>query len=62
MKINLQIELEYDDEIMHGDDAEGKKWFYDEILTGKNGLLLLHSNNIGATVGKVKVINILPVG
>ena len=55
-KIRLEIELEYDDVGMHGDDTEAVKWFHDEILNGKKGLLLLHSNEIGDNVGKVEVI------
>lgn len=55
--INLNIELTYDDEIMHGKDKEAIDWFYECILTDTKGDLLLHSNEIGDTVGDVKVLS-----
>ena len=45
---------------MHGDDEEGKAWFFEEILSEEKGLLLLHSNEIGATVGKIRVLSAAP--
>ena len=57
--LRLEIELEYDDEVMHGDDQDGIDWFYNEILIGDGGLLQLHSNHIGDHVGEVKGIKIL---
>ena len=53
------IELEYDDELMHGTDQESMDWFYEYILLGKKGLLLLHSNEIGDELGKVEGLKIL---
>ena len=44
-KVTLTIELEYDGDIMHGDDKDGKEWFYNEILSEDN-------------VGRVKVVGI----
>ena len=58
-KVKMVIELEYDDEVMHHDDKEAIDWFYNEILLGKGGLLLLHSNEIGDHVGSVEGIEIL---
>ena len=58
-KVKLEIEMEYDDEVMHGDDEEGIEWFKKSILTGDKGLLLLHSNLIGDHLGDVKVIKII---
>jgi len=58
-KIKMIIELEYDDEIMHGTDQEEIDWFNKDILLGKKGLLLLHSNEIGDHVGKVEGLKIL---
>ena len=55
--IHLLISLTYDDEIMHDPDEAGKEWFFEEVLNG--GGLFLHSNEIGDTVGEVKV---LPIG
>lgn len=64
--LRLLIELEYDDNIMHGDDPESTNWFYrvllDKELDGepisKDDGLILHSNFIGDTVGSVKVLEI----
>jgi len=58
-RIRLEIELEYDNEIMHNEDQEAIDWFYNKILIGEGGQLLLHSNEIGDTVGKVKGIKII---
>lgn len=57
-KIKLLIELKYDEKIMHDKDKESIKWFYKDILGSKNDLIL-HSNEIGDEVGKVKVIEIV---
>lgn len=57
-KLTLTIELDYDAETMHGDDAESKAWFFSEILHDEIGELLLHSNNIGDTLGVVRVISV----
>ena len=54
--IRLTIELTYDSGIMHGEDERSKQWFFNEILNGENGDLVLHSNEIGDTIGTVKVI------
>jgi hypothetical protein len=58
-KIYLAIELEYDDEIMHGESKEDQDWFVNKILIGEEGLLLLHSNEIGDSVGKVRGLRVL---
>ena len=62
--IKLEIELTYDDIIMHGDDPDAIKWFYKDTLekelTNEDyPNLILHSNEIGDEVGVVKVIKIL---
>jgi len=57
MNIKLLIELEYDEDI-HGDDEDGIYWFKNSILTGTNGILLLHSNELGETIGSVNVLEI----
>lgn len=62
-KLRLMVELEYDDDLFHGDDAESIDWFYDNILFNrtKEGRLILHSNEIGDEVGTIivnEVINI----
>jgi len=48
----LEIELTYDRDTMHGDDEESKRWFSEILL---NTPLFLHSNEIGDSVGNVKI-------
>lgn len=55
-KIKLLIELEYDAGIMHANDDAALYWFFKELLVGDD--LLLHSNEIGDVVGRVKVLSI----
>ena len=50
----LLIELEYDDEIMHGDEPDAVEWFWLDVMGGK---LILHSNELGDEIGQVKVIS-----
>ena len=58
MKIQLLIELDYDDRIIHGDDSEAVSWFYNDVLKGTDELLILHSNLLGDELGLVKVLEI----
>ncbi len=51
MKIRLTIEVDME-EGFFGDEAE-KLWLENEILVG-DGSLILHSNEIGDSVGVVK--------
>ena len=57
-KIKLIVELEYDDVLYHSGDADkcAKDWFYDELLEGDNGDLVLHSNHTGDEIGRIKVL------
>jgi hypothetical protein len=55
-KLIMTVELDIDDE-MYGDDEE-KSWLLNDILTGDKGQLLLHSNEIGDTVGAIKVLSV----
>jgi len=48
--LTLQIEVEYDEEAMHGDDQVSIDWFYDDVIDGK---LYLYSEEIGDMIGKV---------
>ena len=57
-KLLLKIELTYNDKIMHENDKEGLRWFINDVLKSKDGLIL-HSNYIGDELGAVKVIGIL---
>lgn len=49
----MEIEIEYDDEIMHGDDSEATAWFRQQVLENVD-TLILHSNEIGDSIGVVK--------
>ena len=54
-KVRMVIELEYDDVLMYGDDADGKAWFFSEVLNEANGLEL-HSGHIADFIGSVVVL------
>jgi hypothetical protein len=57
--IRMEIELEYNDILMHGDRKEDIDWFRNDILRGLCGKeLILHSNEIGDGIGEVKVLKI----
>lgn len=58
--IKLVVELTYDDNVMHGTEQESIDWFENDILLQKaeGEELLLHSNEIGDTIGTVKVLDI----
>lgn len=57
--IRLEIELTYNAETMHGDDAESLAWFQ-QLLRGEDEeRLILHSNEIGDEIGDVKVTKFL---
>jgi len=62
MKIRLEIELEYDDDLMTGGEPESRAWFLGHILTGTSGKLILHSNEIGDELGPVTVIRQIEPG
>lgn len=57
-KIKLEITLEYDEDIMHGNDESAKDWFYSSVL--QIGDLYLHSKEIGDLVGEIKEVKIIP--
>lgn len=53
MKIKLTIEAELEDG--YGIEEEEKLWLENEILVG-DGSLILHSNEVGDSVGVVKSV------
>lgn len=59
-KVLMTVELDYDADIVHGDDMEAISWFFAHILSEEKGLLLLHSNEIGDCIGKVRVLGVIP--
>jgi len=56
--LTLKITLEYDEDLMHGDDESSREWFRSSILQADH--LVLHSNEIGDEVGTIKAVSILP--
>lgn len=58
--LKLVIELTYDDDAMHGNEQESIDWFENDILLQKveGEELHMHSNEIGDTIGTVKVLDI----
>ncbi len=56
--IKLLLELTYEDDIVHGNCPEALGYFYKEVLGDRIGLML-HSNELGDTIGTVKVLEIL---
>ena len=61
MKLKLEIELEYNPDMMHGTDAESIAWFVEKVLKNpdEGEELILHSNCIGDAIGVCKVTNII---
>jgi hypothetical protein len=62
--IRLEVELTYEDDIMHENDLDEIEWFYKDILGKKvcedgSPNLILHSNEIGDEVGLINVLKIL---
>lgn len=54
-KLTLTVELDYDKDLMHGDDPEAIEWFYNDILLDPKSLLFLHSEEIGDIIGTLKI-------
>jgi len=54
MKLKMEIELDYDDDLMHSCDEQFDD-FWDMVQAGD---IILHSNEIGDEIGKVKIIKI----
>ena len=55
MILQLTIQVKIDDKV-YGDSENEKLWMENEILVG-DGTLLLHSNEIGDTIGEVKKVS-----
>jgi hypothetical protein len=55
MRIKMTIEVEIEDSFNSMDEEE-KMWFENEVLIG-DGTLMLHSNEIGDTIGIVKKVS-----
>ena len=59
-KIKMTIELDYDDDLMHGNDDDSIQWFFQDILKGDD-LHLGDFGELGDIIGRVKVINITAI-
>jgi len=59
-KMRLEVELEYDDDMMHGNNSENFKWFIQEVIRGPH--LILHDNEVGDTIGTIKVQTVTLIG
>lgn len=57
-KIKMLIELDYGDRMFDEDEPEEVEWFEQNILLGDSGQLLLHSNELGDSLGPVKVLEL----
>ncbi len=55
MRAKITIEFELDDAVF-GKSEEETLWLENEILVG-DGSLLLHSNEIGDTIGEIKKVS-----
>ncbi len=62
MKLKLEVEIEYEEDLMHGEDEDAIAWFHDQVLLNPrpDEGLILHSNYIGDEIGTVKVSHIIP--
>lgn len=55
MKVTMTIEVDINDHFIDLSENEQRLWFENEILVG-DGSLLLHSNEIGDTLGTIKKV------
>jgi hypothetical protein len=57
-KIKMLVEVGCEDMAFSLDDPESVQWFCQEVLMNQtdDGALYLHSNEIGDTVGRVRVL------
>ena len=61
--IRLEVELTYNNDIMHEEDSDSIEWFYKDVL-GKvcedgSPNLVLYSDELGDEVGIINVLKIL---
>ncbi len=55
MRIKVTLEIELEDHIFNHTEEGERLWFENEVMVG-DGTLILHSNDIGDTVGIVKKV------
>lgn len=62
-KIKIECEIEFDDDLWYSqNDEEELEWFKSLLNDSKNTMVVLHSNDVGDTIGqtfdfKWKLIN-----
>jgi len=54
--LRLEIDVDYDPDVVHGSDPEALAWFRDKVLVSPDvgEELILHSNCIGDSVGTIR--------
>jgi hypothetical protein len=55
-KMQMLVELDYDDNLWHGDNEEEWDWFINHLLKDD---LILHSNLVGDFVGALTLVEVL---
>lgn len=57
-KVTMLVEVDCSDFAFSSDDPESVKWFAQDVLmnTTDDGALYLHSNEVGDTIGRVRVL------
>ena len=55
-RIKIRASIIYDDEMMHGDDQDAIKWFFNDILGGDE--LRVWSETIGDDIGSLRDLSI----
>ena len=59
-KMVMKIELEYDAEVMHGNDPDGMRWFIKDVLSDDLDNLFLCSKEIGDIIGNIRILELYP--
>jgi len=56
MKMEVKGWLEFDEDLMYGDDEEAFEWFMDMLLGGSN--YLSNFGDLGDLIGEFKVVEV----
>ena len=54
--LRLEIDVDYDPDVLHGSDPDALAWFRDKVLVSPDAgeELILHSNCIGDSIGTIR--------
>ena len=55
-RVRIAAEINYDADLMYGDDEESKNWFLNYLL--KRGRLDVFSSELGDVIGTLKILSI----